>query len=113
MPSRMPANIVKTSAINRWLFAAESTKLVNSNPSPVMKITPMTIPAQAHARATVTVFFAPSSSAFRIFLMFMYSRVVFLRSAVGMVLMMPQSAAKGALKPSISVPIMMISGRNR
>ena len=86
---------------------------MNSKPNPVIKMTPITMPAHAQERATVTVFFAPSSRALRILVRLMCFRVDFLRSAVGIVLAIPHSAAKGALNPSSRVPIIMINGRNR
>ncbi len=82
-------------------------------PSPVSVIVPMTIPADAHARATTTVLRAPDSSASPIARQPKTRRVLARSHVVGTTEAMPHSAANAALRPPSSTTTMTTSGRNR
>ncbi len=61
MPSMMPAAIVSSSAGSSMSLATPRTKLVKVSPTPVSAMTPMTMPAEAQASATMTESIAPAS----------------------------------------------------
>lgn len=96
IPSTMPASAVRTSARTSAFWASPTTACVKVMPRPVMVTQPITIPAQAHAIATASVFFAPSSSASNTERQVMPARVVARASATGMQASAPASAHSGA-----------------
>ena len=94
MPSTMPAMAVSTSASSSMFCARPTTICVNTMPSPVMVTQPMTMPAQAQAMATDSVFLAPSSSASSTLRQVMPSRVALRSSAIGRHISAPDQRAQ-------------------
>lgn len=97
MPSTMPAAMVRNSATSSQSCASPTTSWVKTMPRPDSMTTPMMMPAQAQASATVTALRAPSAIASMTFFQVTLPRVDGRSAATGKHSRVPTRAAIGAL----------------